>query len=121
MSDLPSEILKWVASGSLMGLAAVATWGFLLWMGKREDRKAKQKEKHEVLDDVLESQRVSYLHATKTLHECEMDREKLRDMLNDKTILAYQYRVLVENFLIDFPHHTEWWSSRLHKIRDEEH
>lgn len=113
------EFPHWLASGGLGGLAAVVAWGVLLLLKAREDRKPKEKQQHDMLDDIIDSEHKSYLHASARWVECEQDRDKLRAMLSEKTIQAYHYRTMIENFLIDYPHHGDWWAQRLQAMREK--
>lgn len=63
----------------------------------------------------LSHEQTDYLNEQleKALNDLRVVRERLRS----KETEAHQYETLVYNFLIDFPHHTDWWRKRLPVIQ----
>lgn len=78
--------------------------------------------------DVVQETIVQGLHRTikhqaeqinaleETEKELRSDLKAVRVEARKSAVDAYIMRAQIENFLIDFPHHQEWWKARLSKL-----
>ncbi len=101
-----------VAGGGATAFAA------LLWFIDRRMPKAKSAE--EMADSVVAGLRGTITFQGEQIDALENDVKGLHDdlrvlrkELRDNSIKAHKLYTAIQNFLIDYPHHGEWWAKKL--------
>ncbi len=106
-------MIEFLGAGGIA--AAIATaFGTTLWFIDRRMPKAKSPQ--ETRDSEVVSLRGSVEFQAKQITAMEKDIEELRKEVRENSIKAHKLYIAIQNFLIDYPHHGDWWAKKLKEI-----
>ncbi len=110
-----------VEKAGAVSAAGVSVGLVLHYLGKVVLKIAERWRPSDVVEDsIAESLRKTIDHQSEQIHDLERDNTALRVDIKalrvearKSAIDAYIKQAMIENFLVDFPHHAPWWRERL--------